>query len=310
MVDDIKKKMWGSYLSSNGETDLHTNSGLPKILVLDSKETISGEDYYTELKDHIIHYLSAYNVDFKINRYADTTWKYLWQDQIQVDRYVVDFYLDGKKLKVEDRKKIYLSEEDPRAYFIIDDERDRLHFYIIEDYGRTRKEWYVNWKVGNYFTLECDYFDATKRVTIAHDKYGNIEIYLDENAQNLCTFSERKTGKKYCINIGGNKPTVDECIERMVSLIDQEKNTPEEARMFELMIRDPRLEKWLESCLRIMPKSIDETFNKLKKGIDDEFEKIRQEYEEKSKSLKEEILRSQKGRELIPSTDKVKGKRR
>lgn len=298
MVEEVKKQMWDDYYK-NHEKGFTENK---KIFVLDNKRTYDGEDYYTELSDYLIHYLKAFNIDFVINRYADTAWRNTYNGKERVDRYVVDFYHNGKKLEV-DHNYIYLSKEYPEEVFSIDTERDRLHLYRTEGPREWQKDWYVNWKVGNYFTLEADFFGPTKRVTIADDKFGNVEIYLDEHAENLCRFSERKTGKKYCIKVGKEKPTVKQCIERMVSLIDWEHDTEEEAKMFELMIRDPRLEKWLASELEQMPKSIEESYNNLKKEIDDEYESILKEYRKKLESLRDEILATQKKRELIPTGD-------
>lgn len=301
MVEEIKRQMWEEYYKTHEEKD----SNNKKIFVLDNKRTYDDKDYYTELQDYLIHYLHAYNIEFVINRYADTTLRYTYNGEETVDRYVVDLYRNGKKLEV-DREHIYISKDYPRELFYIDDSRARLHLFRTKEPFADLEEWYVNKKVGNYFTLEGDFFGPTKRVTIADDKYGNVEIYLDEHAENLCRISERKTGKKYCIKVGKEKPTAKQCIERMVELIDW-KDDIESAQMFELMIRDPRLEVWLASAIKLMPKSIDEAYNIQKKEIDEEYESVLREYREKLESLRDKILLTQKQRDLIPTnTEPVK----
>ncbi len=304
--------MWDNYYINNGKEDDRGSKDHRKMFVLGDGRQSGDDVYYTKLKDYLIHYFRAYNIEFRINRYLDTTWQYFSNGKELTDRYLVDFYLDGKKLEVKDYN-VYLSRDYPTEWFDIDDERDRLHFYRIEQPREMYKTWYVNNREGKYFTLECDYFGATKRITITKDKYGNIEIYLDEHAasNSLCKISERKTGKKYCIMVGKPKPTVTECIDQIVSLIDRKENEPDVANFFELMIRDPRLVEYLDEELKTMPQTIEEVYNNQKKELDEAFKVVRDEYIENLKKLRDEINQSQRRRELFASSDEpVKTKRK
>ena len=65
----------------------------------------------------------------------------------------------------------------------------------------------------------------------------------------------------------------------------------EEAKLFEMIIRDPRVKEWLNEVLMKMPKSIGELYAKLKKEYEEK-------YQASLEELNEAIDKSQKGRHL------------
>ncbi len=247
---------------------------------------------------YFIYYLKCLNVDTVINQYFGHE-RYNRDGTVQdFYRYTVDFCHNGKKVDIVNRNTVFfdLYEGSPvtrridSRNIIFDTESNRITCFDPD----WKEKWtiYYETESSNYLRMELLLNREPKRgkrIALATDKIGNIEIYIDENARDFRRNHARKSGIKYTINIGKEHCDVNKYIDAIVSVINQDNL--EEAKLFEMIIRDPRVKEWLNAALMRMPKSLDELYTKLKQEMEDE-------YNTRLAELNETIDKSQKGRHL------------
>ena len=145
----------------------------------------------------------------------------------------------------------------------------------------------IQYDFDDVYSLELEYNKKAKEVSISKDKFGNIIIYLNENKDDIGYYPARyrKGGKKYYIPVNSEHLSAHEYVEALIQLIDRKNNSPKMIEYFELLLRDPRLERKISEYLEGMPKANDNIcYQEQKRKIEQEYQKklatLNSEYEE------------------------------
>lgn len=253
----------------------------------DHIEVFDGIPYFSVLNDYFIHYLKHYGVQVEPGTYIDTVEDYKTPTGL-TDLYSFNLYRDGKKLKITDEGTVFLSKDENGTEYMMN--MVELYYIVCDSFGNKIEEW----KIANHnndcvFSLSLEYNGKAKEVSLSNDNHGNVIIFFNEKKNNsisLYPARYRKGGKKYYIDANNNRFNAHDYIEAIVRLIDRENNSPEMVKLFELMIRDPRMEFALNLHLG-WAKAINskEKYDELRK-------KIEQEYQEKLAALDREFLQA------------------
>lgn len=252
----------------------------------DHVELINGLHYFKSLSDYYIHYLKHYGVQVEPGSYIDTISDSRTPTGL-TDLYSFNLYRDGKKLNITSEGVVFLSGDDNSKEYMMD--MVQL-YYIKRDSFGNEEEWKIaQHNCDNVYSLGLEYNGKAKKVSISNDEHGNVIIYFNERKSNsigLYPARYRKGGKKYYIDAYNDKYTTQDFIEAMVGLINREKNSPEMIELFELMIRDPRMEFALNLHLDLAKKI------NSKANYDESRKIIEQEYQEKLAALDRELLQA------------------
>lgn len=287
---DEKFTVGGIYVNSI----IDENPSHAKQMCFNVADNYGDKIHYGVVDDYYIYYLNTFGIEVRPQRYIDTVPDYNFETEA-IDRYAADFYKDGKKLEVIHEKyhdyRIIIGDHE---YINRSEYNGSVEYYKGVDWRgfteRVLQVYYVKWE--NLVDIEMNCKGVGKRLCITNDKAGNIEISLDENADidSFITIRGRKSGKKFYIKVGNEHYEPKRYVDALVSLIDK-NNDPTVAKMFEIVIRDPRVEERVGELLEKMPKSYDEAFNKYKADLD-------KEYQEKVEALRIEFDRALKRKEL------------
>ena len=206
---------------------------------------------------NIEYYLKHFNIEI-IREYYDTVKEFNWSGEL-INRYLVRFIRNKKWLKVKG-KVLLLNDEGTEVMYRSYD----FLYYEKTDINGNQIEMAVitEYDFDSVYSLELEYNKKAKEVSISKDKFGNIILYLNENKDDIGYYPARyrKGGKKYYIPVNSEHLSAHEYVEALIQLIDRKNNSPKMIEYFELLLRDPRLERKLSEYLISMPKANDDTY--------------------------------------------------
>ena len=219
-----------------------------------------------KIPDCILHYVRGLG----IKPVAGT---FIGFDENHNPKYLASFYRNGEKLRT-----ICNTSYGPVKYTIVIEEdhfNNKYESLELSDDGQVdfktrneRPEWCTR-VLDREYRLHIGLWirGIIKHIDITSDKFGNIIIMLNDDAEDRY----KDTGNKFVILTGQEKHTPKEYIDKLIDSIEHSKDN----KLFELVLRDPRVEERIQSLLDKMPKSLEEAYSNLKREIDiDYFNKL------------------------------------